>query len=49
VSWRSLRKWKESRVVLEHHYDHRQSGGPLTDGDLALDTPEPAIGFQRPS
>ncbi len=25
VSWRILRKWNESRVVLEHHYDHQQA------------------------
>jgi hypothetical protein len=49
VSWRILRKWNESRVVLEHHYDHQQSGEPLTDRDLRLDTFEPAKGFQRPS
>lgn len=49
VSWRILRKWNESRVVLEHHYDYKQSGEPLTDGDLRFDTPESAIGFQRPS
>jgi hypothetical protein len=49
VSWRILRKWNESRVVLEHHYDHQQSGEPLTDRDLRFDTPEPAKGFQRPS
>jgi hypothetical protein len=24
VSWRILRKWNDSRVVLEHHYDHQQ-------------------------
>ena len=34
VSWRILRKWNESRVVLEHHYDHQQSGEPLTHDDL---------------
>jgi hypothetical protein len=34
VNWRTFRKWHESRVVLEHHYDHQQSGEPLTDGDL---------------
>jgi hypothetical protein len=34
VSWRTFRKWNESRVVLEHHYDYRQSGEPLSDGDL---------------
>jgi hypothetical protein len=49
VSWRILRKWNESRVVLEHHYDYQQTGDPLTDGDLRFDTPEPAKGFQRPS
>jgi len=49
VSWRILRKWNESRVVLEHHFDYQQSGEPLTDRDLRFDTPEPAKGFQRPS
>jgi hypothetical protein len=49
VSWRILRKWDESRVVLEHHYDYKQSGEPLTDGDLRFDTPELATGFQWPS
>ncbi len=49
VSWRVLRKWNESRVVLEHHYDHQQGGEPLTDGDLRFDPPEPGQGFQRPS
>jgi hypothetical protein len=34
VNWRILRKWNGSRVVLEHHYDHQQSGEPLTDGNL---------------
>src|SRR5882672_4327041 len=32
VSWCTLRKWNGSRVVYEHHYDHQQSGGPLTFG-----------------
>jgi hypothetical protein len=49
VSWRILRKWNQSRVVLERHYDYQQSGEPLTDRDLRFDTPEPAKGFQRPS
>ena len=49
VSWRILRKWNESRVMLEHHYDYQQSGEPLTDRDLRFDPPEPAKGFQRPS
>src|SRR5277367_3574766 len=49
VSWRTFRKWNESRVVLEHHYGHLQSGEPLTDDDLGFDAPEAAIGFQGPS
>src|SRR6202140_1264627 len=47
VSWRTFRKWNESRVVLEHHYDHQQSGEPLTHDDLWFDAPEAAIGFQK--
>jgi hypothetical protein len=34
VTWRTFRKWNDSRVVLEHHYDHQQSGEPLSEGDL---------------
>jgi hypothetical protein len=49
VSWRTFRRWNESRVVLEHHYDHQQSGEPLTHNDLWFDAPEAAIGLQRPS
>jgi hypothetical protein len=49
VSWRILRKWNESRVILEHHYDYQQSGEPLTDVDLSFDRPETAMGIQRPS
>ena len=49
VNWRTFRKWSDSRVVLEHHYDHQQSGEPLTHGDLRFDTPDPALGSWRPS
>jgi hypothetical protein len=45
VSWRIFRKWNESRVVLEHHYDHQQSGEPLSDGDLRLNV----AGFSKSS
>ncbi len=45
VSWRTFRRWNESRVVLEHHYDCQQSGDPLTHSDLRLDAPEAATGF----
>ena len=34
LSWCTLRKWNGSRVVYERHYDHRQSGGPLTSDDF---------------
>ena len=37
LTWRALRKWNGSRVVYEHHYEHQQSGGPLTMADLSFD------------
>ncbi len=49
VSWCTLRKWKGSRVVYEHHYDHQQSGAPLTSDDLSLNAATSAAGFRRPS
>ena len=49
VNWRTFRKWNESRVVLEHHYDHQQSGEPLTLGDLQFDVLEAPTGFQSSS
>jgi len=49
VSWRTFRKWSDSRVVLEHHYAPQQAGEPLTHDDLRFDAPEAALGFQRPS
>ena len=47
VSWRALRKWNDSRVIYEYHYDHQQSGGPLTSEDLSFFAP--AAGFGSPS
>ena len=49
VTWRALRKWNGSRVVYEHHYDHQQSGGPLTSADLSLNAATSAAGFRSPS
>jgi hypothetical protein len=49
VSWRALRKWNRSRVVYEYHYDHQQSGGPLTSVDLSFNAATSAAGFRRPS
>jgi hypothetical protein len=49
VSWRALRKWNGSRVVYEYHYDHQQSGGPLTSNDLSLYPATSTTADQRPS
>jgi len=49
VSWRALRKWNASRIVYEYHYDHQQSGGPLTSNDLSLYPASSTIADQRPS
>jgi len=49
VSWRTFRRWNDSRVVLEHHYDRQQSGEPLSDGDLRLNVLEPPTGFHKSS
>jgi len=49
VSWRVLRKWDGPRVVYEHHYDHQQTGGPLTSNDLNFNAATSAAGFRRPS
>ena len=34
ISWCTLRRWADSRVVFETHYDHKVVGGPLTIDDL---------------
>ena len=49
LSWRAIRKWSGSRVVYEHHYDHQQSGGPLTSDDLSLNADTSAARFRGPS
>ena len=49
ISWCTLRRWADSRVVYESHYDHQQTGGPLTIDDLRL-SPSPAgVAGLRPS
>ena len=35
-TWCCLRRWRAGRVISEHHYDHSQVGGPLTESDLLL-------------
>ena len=49
VNWRTFRKWNDSRVVQEHHYDHQQSGEPLSDGDLRSNVLEAPTGFHKSS
>ena len=44
LSWRTLRTWNGSQVVYERHYDHQQSGGPLTLNDLSFNAARPAPG-----
>jgi hypothetical protein len=41
LAWCTLRRWADSRVVYERHYDHQRTGGPLTGDDLRL-SPSPA-------
>jgi hypothetical protein len=49
LTWCTLRRWANSRVVYECHYDNHQTGGPLTGDDLRLSpSPESSVD-QRPS
>jgi len=49
LKWNAIRRWKASRVVYEHHYNHEQIGGPLTEDDLNFDWSRAEAGFQLPS
>jgi hypothetical protein len=49
VSWRTLRKWNASRIVYEYHYDHQQTGEPLTSNDLSFYPATSTTADQRPS
>ena len=48
LAWCTLRRWSDSRVVYERHYDHRQTGGPLTGDDLRLSSSPASFVNQRP-
>ena len=48
ISWCTLRRWADSRVIYERHYDHQQTGGPLTFDDLHLRASAASVGVQRP-
>jgi hypothetical protein len=45
LKWYAMRRWKASRVVYEHHYDHQQIGGPLTLEDLNFGSGRSAVSF----
>jgi hypothetical protein len=49
VSWCSIRKWKDSRVVFENHFDLRQVGGPLGIADLHFGPGRLHEGLAKPS
>jgi hypothetical protein len=49
ISWCTLRRWADSRVVYEGHYDHQQTGGPLTFDDLRPSPSPASVGDQWPS
>jgi hypothetical protein len=49
ISWCTLRRWADSRVVYERHYDQQQTGGPLTFDDLRLSSSPASVGDQRSS
>ena len=39
VAWCARRTWKQSRVVSEYHYAHRQDGEALSVDDLRIAAP----------
>ena len=49
LSWCTLRRWADSRVVYERHYDHQQSSVPLTGDDLSLNQSLASPEYGRPS
>jgi hypothetical protein len=49
LKWCTLRRWADSRIVYERHYDHQQSGGPLTGDDLNMNPSLAIAGYGRPS
>jgi hypothetical protein len=49
LTWCTLRRWADSRMVYERHYDHQQTGEPLTGDDPQLSPSPASLGEQRPS
>jgi hypothetical protein len=48
ICWCTHRRWADSRVVYERHYDVQQTGGPLTFDDLHVRPSSASVGDQRP-
>jgi len=48
ISWCTLRRWADSRVVYDRHYDHQQTGAPLTFDDLHLSPSPASVSDERP-
>jgi hypothetical protein len=48
LSWCAFRRWNNSQVVFEHHYNYAQRGGPLTFDDFRFTAIDPE-GFRLPS
>jgi hypothetical protein len=49
LTWCTLRRWADSRVVYERHYDIRQTGESLTGDDVRLGPLPELFGDQQPS
>ena len=49
LKWYAVRRWQGASVVHEHHYDHQQIGGPLTQDDLNSDLGRSDIDIRLPS
>jgi hypothetical protein len=49
LSWRTFRKWNGPHVIYEHHYDHNQTGGPLSFDDLSFGNANMGDSFPEPS
>ena len=49
VSWSVRRRWRQSRVVGEYHYDHHQEGEALGPSDLRIPTFNGMEGFESES
>ena len=47
LTWRTFRKWNGPLVIYEHHYDHQQTGGPLSFDDLNFEAAHSGDSFPK--